>query len=170
MDTVELHDTCPMCNALLSLEIPNAPAAAFVCPYCKNALEVGSSDPTDHHLYEIDPDIPDRMFGVFQFHLIPPGATVCVQCEQIYPKAFECCPKLVDLALAEYGHPTSKWGPNTQERIAEFLTTNRVVVENTVKLRLLEAKHGKLDPEVAEQIRHCVRCLALPWMTVETDE
>src|SRR5690349_21216142 len=142
-----------MCHALIVWTFPGP----VVCPFCKNQLETGSSDPTGHHLYEIDRDIEGGAYGEFHTHLIPPGTTVCVQCQQIYPKVFECCPKLVDLALAEYGHTGPDRGPNTHHRIVEFLTTKPVVVENTVRLRLLQAEYEDLDTEVADQIRFCVK-------------
>jgi uncharacterized protein YbaR (Trm112 family) len=164
--TIELHDPCPMCNALLTY---SSSAGSIVCPYCRNQLETGSSDPTGHHLYEIDPDIPGGALGEFQLHLIPPGTAVCCQCQQVYPKSFESCPKLVDLALAEFGHPNPDWGPNTQERIVEFLISKPFVVENTIKLRLLEAKCGKLKTKVTDQIRYCVQSIGLPYDVSKTD-
>lgn len=154
-----------MCNALITSTF----SGRLTCPYCKNQLETGSSDPTGHHLYEIDPDIEGGAFGVFHLHLIPPGTTVCVQCQQVYPKSFECCPRLVDLALAEYGHTGSDWGPNTHKRIVEFLTTNHVVVENTVRLRLLQAECGDIDSEVADQIKFCANGIGL-LLDVQADD
>jgi len=163
--TFELRNTCPMCNALITWTM----SGTIACPYCKNELQIGDSDPTGHHLYEIDPDIRGGAFGAFCFHLIPPGTTVCVRCRQIYPKVFECCPKLVDLALAEYGHTGVDWSPNTHNRIVEFLTTNPVVVENTVKLRLLQAEYEDLDSEAAEQIKFCVKSIGLPIAFTDTE-
>lgn len=157
--SIEMHDACPLCNALITFSMSGS--TPIVCPFCKNQLVTGSSDPTGHHIYEIDPDINGGAFGVFHIHLIPPGTTVCVQCQQVYPEVFECCPKLVDLALAEYGHTSPNWSPKTHDRIVEFLKTNRTVVENTVQLRLLQARYGDLEPELADQIRFCVKSIGL---------
>lgn len=166
--SIDLHDSCPMCNALITF--PMSGSNPIVCPFCKNPLITGSSDPTGHDIYEIDPDIEGGAFGVFHIHLIPPGTTVCVQCKHVYPEVFECCPKLVDLALAEYGHSGPNWGPKTHDRIVEFLKTNRIVVENTIKLRLLQAKYDELDAEIADQIRYCVKSIGLSCEMPDPDD
>ena len=166
--TIELHDTCPMCNALVTYSL--FAESSIVCPFCKNQLATGSSDPTGHHIYQIDSDIDGGAFGVFHSHLIPHGTKVCVQCQQIYPEVFECCPRLVDLALAEYGHAGPTWGPKTHDRIVEFLTSNRVAVENTVKLRLIQSQYDDLDSEVADQIRFAVKSIGLPYQISEPDD
>lgn len=159
--TIEFHDTCPMCNSLLTLPLPIPQTTE--CLYCKDRLEIGYSDPTGHHIYEIDPDISGGAMGALHFHLLPIGTTVCTQCKQVYPKTFECCPKLVDLALQVYGHADPTLGPNTHKRISEFLTTKPVVVENTIKLRLWQAKNDDLESDVAEQIEFCAKSLGLSY-------
>lgn len=155
-----------MCNALITWTTPGP----VVCPLCHNALETGTSDPTGHWLSEIDPDLKGGGFGACHVHLIPPGTKVCAQCRHVYPKIFECCPKLVDLALAEYGHAAPDWGPKTRDRIVEFLKKRPVVVENTIKLRLLQAEDEELDSEIADQIRFYAKSVGLPYVVSETND
>jgi hypothetical protein len=155
----EWHDTCPICNALITYDWSGLPV---VCPFCQNPLSSGTTDPSFHHLGEIDRDVEGGGIGEICTRIIPPGTKICVQCTQIYPKQFECCPKLIDLALAAFGHPTSEWSPKTRDRIVDFLKGNPVVVENTIRLRLLQAMGCKLDEEVAGQIAFCVKTIGLP--------
>lgn len=161
---MQMENVCPMCHALVLWEFSET--EPIVCEFCKNVLKTGFSDPTGHWLREIDPDIGGGAFGACHIDLIPPGTEMCVKCRNVYPKAFECCPRLVDLALAEYGQSGSDHGPRTQERIVEFLTSRPIVVENTIKLRLMEAEFEEPDTElgkIAAQIRFCVTSIGLPY-------
>ena len=155
--SMRFHATCPICNALIGYEL----SGDVVCPHCKTELLVGSSDPTCHDLTEIDPDIGGGSMGVFHVNLHPAGTLVCVACQQIYPDSFECCPKLVDLALMSYGQKTKFHGPKTDERIAKFLRDNERVVTNTVRLRALEAEHGQLDKKTTRLMKSTLKHLGL---------
>ena len=152
---MRFHDTCPICNALIGYEL----AGDVICPHCNTELLVGNSDPTWHDLTEIDPDIGGGALGVFHVNLHPVGTLVCVACQHIYPNTFECCPKLVDLALSSYRQKTKNHGPKTDERIAQFLRENKRVVRNTIRLRALEAEHGQLDKETAKLIKATLKHL-----------
>lgn len=143
------HDTCPVCNALMAYELPGN----VVCPHCSSNLLVGNSDPTFHDLNEIDPDIDGGALGEFHLNLHPEGTQVCVVCQHVFPSTFECCPKLVDLAVTSYRQKTQSHGPRTDDRIAQFLYQNERVVSNTVRLRALEFQHGQLEKETFDIIQ-----------------
>jgi len=150
-------DVCPLCNALVSYSMD----AEVVCPHCGNRLLIGSSDPTGHDISEIDPDVEGGGSGAFCLDLHPVGTTVCVICQRVFPDTFECCPALVDLALASHAANVERHGPKTRERIAEFLTSNPKVVANTVRLRAVQHRHGQLDGTVYARMRAVLQSLGL---------
>jgi hypothetical protein len=159
-------DPCPICNALVWFSI----GPEVVCPHCGNKLLIGSSDPTGHYLAEIDPDLREGRAGVFCLDLHPVGTTVCVRCQQIYPRTFEVCPGLVDLALASLNANTARHGPKTRERIAEFLMHNPKVVANTVQLRAAEYRCGKLDNNAYVTMRTALESLGMIGLLTDPED
>jgi hypothetical protein len=159
------YDTCPICNAFLSY----SGGTEVDCPHCGNKLLIGSSDPTGHDISEIDPDVLGGASGVFHLDLHPVGTNVCVICRRIFPQTFECCPALVDLALASYMTNNDRHGPNTSERIAEFLRRNSKVVTNTAQLRAIQYRQYDLDGEVYSRIRTTLESLGMAGLLAVED-
>ncbi|MDY3560595.1 hypothetical protein R5W23_001840 [Gemmata sp. JC673] len=154
---IMFDDECPICNALVSYST----GAEVVCPHCGNNLLISSSDPTGHDLAEIDPALGEGRCGTFCLTIHPVGTTVCVCCQQIYPRTFETCPGLVDLALASLNANTARHGPKTRERITEFLTHNPKVVASTIRLRAAQFRWGKLDSSSYTAIRTALESLGM---------
>ena len=167
MTALIFREQCPVCNALVSYQA----GKSIRCPHCQNELLIGCSDPTSHQLFEIDADVGNCMFGVFHLNLHPIGTHVCVTCQEIYPVSFECCPQLIDLAFAAYNEPTEDWGPETQQRITDFLISHPIVVANTAKLRILQSRKRKRDPNVGQKIEKTLQELGLSSLVEEiTDD
>jgi len=130
------------------------------CPHCAASLLVTYTDPTYHHLSQIDPEIRGgRALGVLMKRLHPVGTRMCHICQQIYPATFECCPKLIDVAFKAYNTPQDFWQSSTALRIREFLQAHPIVVEHTAQIRLLDIEFddSEDDLEFAETIRDCLR-------------
>ncbi|HET6881775.1 MAG TPA: hypothetical protein VFI31_16545 [Pirellulales bacterium] len=103
----------------------------------------------------------EERYGVFRFNLHPIGKYVCVVCQRVYPRSFECCPGLVDIAFDAYAHPSDDWGPKTAQRISAFLHSHPYVVKNTAQLRLLQSRFREIGAEIGEQVRQCIENLGL---------
>lgn len=154
---MQFNALCPICNALILY----GSSQDVVCPHCSTRLLVGNSDPTNHSLSEIDPDAGGAAMGVFHLNLHPVGTSVCIACQHIYPNTFECCPYLVDLALISYQNKTREHGPKTDSRIADFLRNNVRVVTNTVRLRAIESKLGKVDKKTFKKFTSTLKTLGM---------
>ena len=76
----------------------------------------------------------------------------------------------MDLAFESFGYPTKDWSPNTQSRLEAFLRENSKVVENTVQLRLLQARYEDIDTEVAERIKQALESLGLARIAIEVEK
>jgi hypothetical protein len=110
-------DPCPLCGMMVRYSL----GSEVGCPHCGNRLLIGSSDPTGHYLAQIDPDLGYGMCGEFAFELHPVGTTICGSCRRVYPNTLECCPGLVDLALAALNGETEPFGPATHAKLIEFI-------------------------------------------------
>jgi uncharacterized protein YbaR (Trm112 family) len=149
----DFEAACPLCHALLAYRVDEA----LVCPHCNNRLLVGYSDPSKHVVSEIDPEVSGKCFGGVQFVLHPPGTRVCAQCGLTFPETFECCPGLVDLALATYR--SGDHGPTTDRRIEEFLDDHPRVVAATARLRAYERRGGLVSDDTYARLRRTLEAL-----------
>lgn len=151
-------DPCPLCGMLVRYSLGSEEVG---CSHCGNRLLIGSSDPTGHYLGQIDPDLGEGWCGEFTIELHPVGTTVCSSCRRIYPNTFECCPGLVDLALATLGGIGESFGPTTYACLVAFIRQHPKAVAGTVEVLVTRHARGELAAEKYESMRAALEPLEL---------
>lgn len=160
--SVRSYDACPVCKALVSY----TSRSNVTCPHCSARLLVTHTERTFHHLGQIDPEVRGSALGILYQRLHPVGTQMCVNCEQIYPAKFECCPRLIDVAFRAFNNPEDCWRPNTALRISEFLKSHPIAVENTAQLRLIDITSDDDEDqfEYAVKIRDCLNSIGMAYV------
>lgn len=70
------------------------------CSQCDTELHPFASDRTSHGFHEICPSIPpETTFGSFCVVFLPTCVSWCETCGTKYPKAYTCCPGLLETAI-----------------------------------------------------------------------
>ena len=100
---------CPVCGG--SFRSTEHETNGGRCSQCDTELHQFSSDRPGHEFHEIVPSIPSQdVFGTICVVYMPTCVNWCALCGTKYPKAYTCCPGLIETAVRLHQELRAKHG------------------------------------------------------------
>ena len=155
---------CPYCHSPVDFEshTDGKVSRETMCEWCGNCLLISTADPSSHSRSEIDADFSGGSFGALTFIVHAHGTKVCPQCGRVYPEKAECCPGLIEYALQWYFGPATELGPNSRERIIDFIRQHQSAATLVFRAQALQWEIGE-DGEISvESLRELAELIG-PW-------